>query len=606
MRNRLAGSSPAFLALGAFAGAAIAGALAPLTRGWFSPPTGGVGVLTLAHYPKAFDYFVIVALVAGALLGGIAASFVRRDDEVASLSPSPRPRWWPIALITFVLMCFIHDHPYIPLEPFHDGEHLSPAFLLRDGARPYRDYFVLHGLGVDGGLDALVMGEPPSPFRVRRVGTVLDAATLALLAPIAAELCVTEIGVAFAVFASICALGAGQVPVFPYARLAPLLLAALGLLRYASPPLPPQRERVAEGRVRAPGASALLLAFGASTVGLLWSLDVGSYALAGTTIAFALIRIAKLETTLSWKRVAIVIAAAVAMPIAILLALRADVAQFVIDSLITIPRAIDAVWSLPAPSTLTWETARYYIPPVFYTLLLLLALRSWARGERENSARLLTIGMLSLIAFRTASGRAGWSHTRFAIPLLGVGIVAFVFEPLLLAKKRVAAIVLAIPLIIYLEFLPNITAGAKLLGGWRARQRHDGLVKYPFKTGKGIYTTQQDADELAALNGFLATAAPHDAAILDLSNERALYYLLQRRPSLRCFDIAMLSAPPLRDEAMRQLATNPPACVIVEGKPEVDNFDGVPNEQRVPWLFAWVDAHYPHRERIGRFVVALR
>ncbi|MCU1231382.1 MAG: hypothetical protein JWO97_4266 [Acidobacteria bacterium] len=591
MRNRLARSSPAFLALGAFAGAAIAGALAPLARGAFGPPSGGVGVLTLAQYPKAFDYFVIVAIVCGALIGGIAASYVRREDEVTALSATRRPRWWPIALTTFVLMCFIHDHPYVPLEPFHDGEHLTPAFLLDSGARPYRDYFVLHGLGVDGGLDALVLGDPPSPFRVRRISTVLDAATLALLAAIAAELCTTMTGVAFAVFASLCALGAGQVPVFPYARLAPLLLAALGLLRYAR-----------TGRAR-----ALLLAFAASTVGLLWSLDVGSYALAGTTIAFVLIRIAKLEAKpLPAKRVAIVLVAAIALPIAILLALRADLAQFIIDSFIIIPRAIDAVWSLPAPSTLTWESARYYVPSVFYTLLLLFALRSWARGEREAASRLLIIGVLSLIAFRTASGRAGWSHTRFAIPLLGVAIVAFIIEPLLLTKRRLAAIALAIPLIVYLEFVPNITTGAKLVAGWRARQTRAGLVAYPFKTGKGIYTTRQNADELAALNGLLTRVAPNDAPILDLSNERAFYYLLQRRPSLRCFDVAMLSAPPLRDEAMQQLARTPPACVIVEGMPEVDQFDGVPNEQRVPWLFAWVDAHYPRREHVGRFTVAVR
>jgi hypothetical protein len=610
LRNRLARSSPALLALGAFAGAAIAGALAPLARGAFKPPSGGVGVLTLAQYPKAFDYFVIVAIVVGALIGGIAASFVRREDEVVALSPSRRPRWWPIALITFVLMCFIHDHPYIPLEPFHDGEHLTPAFLLDSGARPYRDYFVLHGLGVDGGLDALVLGDPPSPFRVRRISTILDAATLALLAAIAAELCATTSGVAFAVFASLCALGAGQVPVFPYARLAPLLLAALGLLRYArgtSVAAAAPAAEAGEAPASTPqGTWPLLLAFGASTLGLLWSLDVGSYALAGTTIAFLLMRIAKLETKpLPAKRVAIVLVAAIAMPIVILLALRADLVHFISDSFVIIPRAIDAVWSLPAPSTLTWESARYYVPPVFCTLLLLFALRAWARGEREAASRLLIVGVLSLIAFRTASGRAGWSHTRFAIPLLGVAIVAFIIEPLLLTKRRIAAIALAIPLVIYMEFVPNVTTGAKLLAGWRGRQTHAGLVAYPFRTGKGIYTTQQNADELAALNGLLTRVAPNDAPILDLSNERALYYLLQRRPSLRCFDVAMLSAPPLRDEAMQQLARNPPACVIVEGMPEVDQFDGVSNELRVPWLFAWVDAHYPRREHVGRFTVAL-
>lgn len=577
------------LALGSTAGAAVAGLLAPLARGFFDVPTGGVGLVTIARYPKGFDYFVIVALVAGALIGGIAASFVRSTASESVVRPRPK-RWWPTALVTFVVMWFVHDHPYAPMEPFHEGEHLAPAFLFQSGARPYRDVFVLHGLAIDGGLDALVLGDPPSPRRERRLETFLDAATLALLAPIAAEICATSVGVALAVLASLCAIGAGLLPVFPYMRLAPLLLAALGLLRYA----------------RRGGVRPLLLACAASTLGLLWSLDVGVYAVAGTAGALVLLRLFRLEAKpLDGKRVALVVVAAIAMPFVLLLTLRADIGRFLVDSFVIIPRSIDAIWSLPAPASMSWETARYYLPPIFDAFLLVLALREWARGNRERAAQLVVIAVLSLVAFRTASGRSGWSHTRFAIPLLGAAIVAFVVEPLVLAKQRIAAIVLAIPLFVYLELAPNSVAAAKFLAGWRARQSHAGLVAYPFATGRGIYTSQDNADQLAALNGYLARVAP-SGPILDLSNERALYYLLQRRPAVRCADIAMLSAPPLFDETMSQLAANPPACVIVEGAPDVDNFDGVPNEQRVPWLFAWVDAHYPNREQIGRFSVATR
>ena len=145
-----------------------------------------------------------------------------------------------------------------------------------------------------------------------------------------------------------------------------------------------------------------------------------------------------------------------------------------------------------------------------------------------------------------------------------------------------------------------------LLVGWRARQSHAGLVSYPLATGRGIYTTRENAADLAGLNGFLDAAAPPGAPILDVTNERALYYLLQRRPPTRCSDVAMLSAPPLLAEAMRQLEANPPACVIVEGMKELDQYDGVPNRIRVPALFAWIDARYPHRARVGRYLVATR
>jgi hypothetical protein len=145
-----------------------------------------------------------------------------------------------------------------------------------------------------------------------------------------------------------------------------------------------------------------------------------------------------------------------------------------------------------------------------------------------------------------------------------------------------------------------------MLWGWRARQSHAGLAPYPFATGKGIYTTEENSRELAALNGFIESLAPAGAPILDVSNERALYYLLQRRPPLRCADVNMLSAPPLLAEAMAQLEANRPACVIVHGYDAVANYDGLSYRTRVPALAAWIDATYPRRVQIGRFTVATR
>src|SRR6185295_10314309 len=123
------------------------------------------------------------------------------------------------------------------------------GWLMKSGERPYRDFFIFHGLATDAGLDSLVLGDPPSPRHPRRLQTVLDAATLALLVPIAAEVAATTTGVVLAALVSLCASAALWLPVFPYFRLAPVLLAVLGLLRY----------------VRTGRAAPLLLAFAAST-----------------------------------------------------------------------------------------------------------------------------------------------------------------------------------------------------------------------------------------------------------------------------------------------------------------------------------------------------
>jgi hypothetical protein len=566
-------------ALGSLLGAALAACTAPLIRPFFGVPTGGVGFVTVNAYPKSWDYMVLALLVIGAFVGGYAVARLRghaAEDHRATARPRNRATTWIFTAIVFLLMLFTHDHPYQPMDPFHEGEHLTPAFLLKSGAHPYRDSFVLHGFATDGGLDALVLGDPPSPRRERRLQTVLDAATLALLVPIAAEVAATTTGMIAGVLASLCAAAAFWIPVFPYFRTAPVLLATLGLLRYA----------------RTKRTAPLLLAFASATLGLVWSLETGIYALAGTVLAFLFIG--------EWTKRALVVAAiAIALPFVVLLAVRADIRQFFTDSFVIIPRAIDAVWSLPAPAPFSAAGARYYLPPVFYGFLLALALR-------RRDPRMIVIAMLSILLFRTAAGRVSWSHTRYATPLLGIALVAFVIEPLLLSSsgarlRRAFAVLLIIPLFFYLEVAQNLAAGAKLLAGWRARQKHEGLVPYPFATGKGIYTYPQNATELAALNGFIG-----DKTFLDFSNERALYYLLQRKPPLRCSDIPMLSAPPLLAEAMAQLNANPPAFVIVAGDPNIANFDGVSNRDRVPELARWIDANYPVRTQIGRFTVASR
>jgi hypothetical protein len=583
----LATASRSRIALGAAVGAVLFRVASTPARGLFPVPGGGVGFVTVHAYPKEFDYFVVGMLVAGALIGGLVAccwsgGSQRCDDDVERPRGASHPtgRTLLAALAVFFVMFFVHDHPQEQMEPFHEGEHLTPGFLFRSGLSPFGEVFVLHGLAVDGGLDALVLGDPPSPRRARRLETVLDAATLALLVPIAAEICATFVGTLAAAVAALCAMAAFWVPVFPYFRLAPLLIAVLALLWF----------------VRTRRNAALFAAMSASTLGPLWSLDTGIYALSTTIVILALLRV--------WRPALSTIA--LALPFVLLLVLGSNLRQFLNDSFVVIPHSIDAIWSLPMPTDLSVESARYLLPPALFGMLLVFALRGWARGERDAAARIAIITIASLFAFRSAAGRCGWSHTRYGVPLLGLAVVAFLAEPLLRNRYRVAAVIVVAAIVVYVQLHENTVAGAKLVAGWYARQSHAGLVPYPFRTGRGIYTTPENAADLAALNGFLALNAPPGARVLDVSNERALAYLLERRPATRCSDIAMLSSPPLFDEAMHELTANPPPLVVVSGSPNVDQFDGLPNRQRVPRLFAWIDANYPRRRQVGRFIVATR
>ena len=148
-----------------------------------------------------------------------------------------------------------------------------------------------------------------------------------------------------------------------------------------------------------------------------------------------------------------------------------------------------------------------------------------------------------------------WSHTRFATPLLGIALVAFVSSRCCIARRRVARSC-SIAALLLLRDLRRTSSPARSSSPAGARGSGTrGSCAYPFATGKGIYTTAQNADELAALNGFVDRS--DRAPILDFSNERALYYFLRRKPPLRCFDIPMLSAPPLLAEAMARAECAP-------------------------------------------------
>src|SRR5687767_616387 len=105
---------------GSLIGATVAAGIAWVIRPLFDPPLGGVGFVTVNAYPKSWDYAVIALLCAGSAIGAL---LVRSHDETPASSGVQRGTLLT-TIAVFVLMLFVHDHPYQHMDPFHEGEHL--------------------------------------------------------------------------------------------------------------------------------------------------------------------------------------------------------------------------------------------------------------------------------------------------------------------------------------------------------------------------------------------------------------------------------------------------------------------------------------------------
>ncbi len=627
--NRAIARSPAALVVagGGLLSLAVMPAL-PLLKPLFHVPGNGVGAMTVAGYPKGWDYAVLVILFLIAGAGGLIAAFLAGrirseaaesdgDDRVDPLIARPHGRMITMAIASAIALAMlpVSDHPYQLVDAYHEGENLSPASVMMAGGRPYRNVFFMHGLATDGGLDLLVLGSPPNPVRSRRLRAVLTAMTLALLVPIAAEISPTILGVILAALASLAALAAGELPAFSYFRLLPLLLMVwltLAFLRRGKP-LP------------------LMAAAAFAGAGLLWSVDVGLFAVAGFyawLFARSLLP-GERRPIVSAKLMAASGAITLLVPLLILMSVHGDISRFFRDTFLRLPECFDAVYSLPAPplaspalllhpleaaAWLDTPSARYYLPMIGWGLLAALAWRAAARGNRLRAEAMLLVAVTAFFEMRTAAGRAGWAHSRMCVPLLGIALVSFGLEPLARSLRgrsspwkwvlALCGLVVVAGAYRYLEIQANATYLTKYYRTYRQRLRPDpSFVPFPNPRAKDLYTYKQEADDLGALSRFSDSRL--QGPIFDFSGEKDLYYMLDRTASTRCQDIPYLSDPTLGREALHQLERRPPVFVVVRGLEVLHNVDGVTYEQRTPWLARWIDEHYPQRIKVGSFVVGL-
>jgi hypothetical protein len=476
------------------------------------------------------------------------------------------------------------------VDLFHRGESLGPAFDYLRGKVPYRDVFVLHGLLEDGQLDAWL-------FQLfgRNV-------SLALMRPVV--------------------LGAFAVPALWYVGMAvfdSIPLASLVMLLGAVTTVDNEREfweilvlALLLGALRRRSKALFVLSGIAAGVTLFFSFDIGMYSIVGGLIVCAIGTSAPAPLPASGERVAEgrvrgatrlalpLFAAgtfAGAAPFVVYLTARGAIKAFVDTSFVTLPKIIDAVWSLPFPDLtstfksknlnlhslsdfLLYEQFRFILNPL--VICIAIAVLIWRRKRWQwFDTALFALTVFAVLTQRSALGRADFPHQYFSAFLVGPMILILL---VLFARAARLWVLLLVPLLAFALWVPDI-----------ANTRLDDTVHYQGRvTGAAFKDPQADEikNRIDAIRYWVWQHAKPNQPIFDFSNQPALYFFCERPNPTRFYQVPILSPPAFQRETILALEKAKPPVVIRRSPQEFDVFDGIDNAIRAQAVAAYLDDFY--------------
>jgi hypothetical protein len=504
------------------------------------------------------------------------------------------------------------------IDLFHRGESLGPASDYLRGKVPYRDVFVLHGLLEDGQLDAWLF---------QLFGRHVE---IALARPVI--------------------LGSFAVPALWYLGMAifdSIPLAILTILLGAVTTVDNERVffeiAVLAFLLHAIRRNKPLLAVCAgifAALALFFSFDIGLYSIGGGLLTVAVLAVMRVipsvvegpgsggrrdslatdrpspSTTLGMTVVMFVLGLALgATPFLIYLAMRGALGAFFETSFITLPRIIDAVWSLPYPDLTTtfrknlnlhtisdfflYDQFRFILNPlVIGVALVVLVQRAWSRKREPLDVALIALTSFAILTQRSALGRADFPHQYFSAFLIGpmILILAVLFtsatariwrerEPGAQAFLALAAVVV-LPMFVFALWVPDI-----------ANSRLDDTTRYwPRVTRNGYVDPAAEAIRFRIddLGYYMHELSKKGAPIYDFSNQPAFYFFTDRPNPTRFYQVPIASPRELQRETIVALEKAKPPVVIRRSPQQFDVFDGVDNSIRAQAIAAYLDDRYEY------------
>ena len=506
------------------------------------------------------------------------------------------------AILPFLLFCISYASTASLtqwVDLFHRGESLGPASDLLRGKVPFRDVFALHGLLEDGLLDTWLMqlfGRDVNVVLLRPV--VLGSVTVAML---------WYLGMV--IFDSI-----------PLAMLS-VLLGAVTTVDNERALLEILAIALLIGALRRNSGWLAFASGVAAGVTIFYSLDIGLYTVGGGVLAIVAAHFIRGPVRRSWALLGALLSGIVigVAPFVFYLVLRGAFGAFVETSFVTIPRIIDAVWSLPFPDLTTtfrknlnlhtladfvlFDQFRFILNPLVIGIALIVLVQH--RIMRRGDALDLSLAVLTAFAIltqRSALGRTDFSHQYFSAFLIGPMIlILLVF--LGRASARVwrtrdraaqAFVTLAaaasVPLLAVMLWVPDI-----------ANLRLDDMTHYLGRVSR-IGWIDPAAEEIRnrvdAIKSVVDILSKPGQPIFDFSNQPALYFFCDRPNPTRFYQVPILSPRGYQIETIRALERARPPLVIRHSPQEFDVFDGIDNSIRAQAVAAYIDDHYTYARSI--------
>jgi hypothetical protein len=488
------------------------------------------------------------------------------------------------------------------VDLFHRGESVGPASDYLRGKVPFRDVFALHGMLEDGLLDAWLMD---------LFGRSLDVA-IARTVVLGSLLGVAIWFLAIVVFDSI-----------------PLAMICVAMGSWTTAENNRTLFQVATvalywNALRRNSRLSAVASGVFAGIALFFSYEIGMYSIVGGLGTAAALWIAAKRVPwdgMSPARIALFFGLGVlagAAPFAIYLAIRGALGEFLVTSFVTIPRIIDAVWSLPFPDITStfrkdlnlhtladfflWDKFHLIVSPLVIGIALIYLLARWLRRSMDRlDFALLVMALFATLAQRTAFGRAEFRHQYFAAFLIGPLMVflAVRFVRILRAMWRggddgtrafVASVgVMAIPVLAVLFWIPDLV-NARL---------HDFIRYY----GR-MQRIERDAHaeevqwRITEVSRRVQELTPRGRPMFDFSNQPAFYFFADRPNPTRFYQVPIFSPRAFQEEVIAALERTKPAVVLRRSPEGFDQFDGVPNDLRAQAVASYLNELYAFSEDV--------